>query len=84
MIINIYGPSGSGKTTFIRNLLMSDSLEEFYRRHSHESSKDNLNKKKYHEEAFKIDKTYFSLPSHAAIEEIYNKTFNYKKKLIIY
>ena len=45
MIINIYGPSGSGKTTFIRNLLMSDSLEEFYRRHSHESSKDNLNKK---------------------------------------
>ena len=45
MIINIYGPSGSGKTTFIRNLLLSDSLEEFYRRHSHESSKDNLNKK---------------------------------------
>ena len=45
MIINIYGASGSGKTTFIRNLLLSDSLEEFYRRHSHESSKDNLNKK---------------------------------------
>ncbi len=41
-----------------------------------------LNKKKYLEEAFKLDKTYFSLPSHAAIEEIYNKTFNYKKNLM--
>ena len=44
MIINIFGPSGSGKTTFVRDLLISDSTENFFRRYSKEMSKDNLNK----------------------------------------
>ena len=44
MIINIFGPSGSGKTTIVRDLLISDSTENFFRRYSKEMSKDNLNK----------------------------------------
>ena len=43
MIINIFGPSGSGKTTFIRNLLLLDATQKFFRKYSNEDSKDNLN-----------------------------------------
>lgn len=45
MIINVFGPSGSGKTKFIRNLLISDSTEKFFRRYFNENSNDNLNNK---------------------------------------
>ena len=45
MIINIFGPSGSGKTKFIRDLLISDSTDKFFRKYSSENSNDNLNNK---------------------------------------
>ncbi len=40
-----------------------------------------LNKKSYLQDNFKLDKTYFSLPSNNAIAEIYKKTSAYKNNL---
>ena len=43
MIINIFGPSGSGKTTLMRNILLMESTEKFFKKYSNEGIQKDWN-----------------------------------------